>query len=441
MSQEQSPTYEEILARAEHLAANGESARALRYLWRIILAGTLQASAFRLVFKIGGEIEDQSVSDMVYGRIMLIAPAINGLPYRQLYESKLYEPDAWYRDGLGRRAVVVDPSNPANWRIYLRTADFRRAALLQPSRTEFLFSYLTFWYRSATATPEHQATVRALLRWNAVQDPKQLGRVACQYFCIGDLERAADCFAELGDDAPIRDAMVFAYMYVTYSFLGGAFATRANQLREAISQGQTVPSQKSKILIPSAFYLVDHLRHPPGEAYSWHTRKMAARRATLDGAVCEFGVALGHSITQIAELFPNRTIHGFDSFEGLPEPFAQVGAGGYSTLGCLPSVPGTVKLHKGWFEDTLPDFVAELQGPIAYLHIDCDLYSSTKTVLDHLGPHIVSGTVIVFDEYLAFEGWEDHEYKAFQEFIAESGHTYSYIGFSRKLATVAVVID
>jgi hypothetical protein len=225
VSQGQSPTVGEILARAEHLAANGESATALQYLWQLIFAGAMRASAFRLVFKIGGEIEDQSVSDMLYRRIMLVAPAINGLPYRRLYDSKLYEPDAWYRDGLGRRAVVVDPGNPANWwvraRIYLRASDFRRAVVVQPSRTEFLFSYLTFWYRSATATPEHQATAGALLRWNAVQDPKQLGRVACQYFCIGDLERAADCFAELGDDRPIQDATTFAYMYATYGFLGG----------------------------------------------------------------------------------------------------------------------------------------------------------------------------------------------------------------------------
>lgn len=51
---------------------------------------------------------------------------------------------------------------------------------------------------------------------------------------------------------------------------------------------------------------------------------------------------------------------------------------------------------KGWFDETLPKFAAEVEGPAAFLHVDCDLYSSTRTVFEALGDRVVPGTVIVF---------------------------------------------
>jgi len=46
--------------------------------------------------------------------------------------------------------------------------------------------------------------------------------------------------------------------------------------------------------------------------------------------------------------------------------------------------------------------------------------------------------VIVFDEYFNFPGWEQHEYKAFQEFIAATNRTYEYIGCAPRHFSVAV---
>jgi Macrocin-O-methyltransferase (TylF) len=64
------------------------------------------------------------------------------------------------------------------------------------------------------------------------------------------------------------------------------------------------------------------------------------------------------------------------------------------------------------------------------MHLDADLYSSTKTVLDAFRERIRPGTVIVFDEYYNYPNWREHEFRAFQEFIAETGLRYKYIGFS-----------
>ena len=99
-------------------------------------------------------------------------------------------------------------------------------------------------------------------------------------------------------------------------------------------------------------------------------------------------------------------MHGFDSFQGLPEAWsAHEGAGAYSTAGRLPRGRGQRRACiAGWFEDTLPPFLAAHPGPIRLLHIDCDLYSSTRTVLEAADARLVAGSVLVFDDFLGYPG-------------------------------------
>ena len=166
----------------------------------------------------------------------------------------------------------------------------------------------------------------------------------------------------------------------------------------------------------------------------------AVKRITPQGIVAEFGVNEGGSINHLAKLLKNRPIDGFDSFQGLPENWSgnQMEAGYFNRGGKLPKVASNVRLHTGWFSDSLPKFVAANSGPLALLHIDCDIYSSTATIFEHLADRIVPGTVILFDEYFNYPAWEMHEYKAFSEFIARSGQSFDYVGYSFK--QVAVVM-
>jgi len=150
-----------------------------------------------------------------------------------------------------------------------------------------------------------------------------------------------------------------------------------------------------------------------------------------NGLWLEFGVYQGRSINVISKR-TNMTVYGFDSFRGLPEDwysdinFCKKGA--LDVKGILPKVNSNVHLIAGWFEDTLPKFAESItEDKVSFIHIDCDLYSSTKTVFDNLKHLIKSGTVIMFDEYWYNYKWEDHEYKAFQEFISETGLEYDYI--------------
>jgi hypothetical protein len=151
----------------------------------------------------------------------------------------------------------------------------------------------------------------------------------------------------------------------------------------------------------------------------------------LGGHVLDLGVYKGSSTRALARIFPEETIHGFDSFEGLPDDWSYTLKGAFGDVdGLLPHMPNNVALHKGWFEDTVPAWTeANDERPISVLRIDCDIYSSTKTVLDVLAPRLQAGSWIVFDELIGYMGWEQHEYKAFSEFIETSKLDYTYIAY------------
>jgi len=164
------------------------------------------------------------------------------------------------------------------------------------------------------------------------------------------------------------------------------------------------------------------------------------QREVAGGLICEFGVHRGDSVNTLAKWMPNVEIHGFDSFEGLPEEWqSDIGKGAFALNG-TPKVAPNVTLYKGWFDKTLHEFKKEHPGPIAFLHMDADLYSSTKTIFGVLGDQIVPGTVIQFDEYFNYPGWQQHEYRAFSEFCAERSVTFKYLGFARFGEQVAVKI-
>lgn len=151
------------------------------------------------------------------------------------------------------------------------------------------------------------------------------------------------------------------------------------------------------------------------------------------GLFLEFGVYKGKSINYMAERIGNNTIYGFDSFEGLPEywhPGYEKGRFG-DINGVMPQCHRNVKLIKGWFNETLPIFLEQhINERCVYVHIDCDLYSSAIYVLEQLKDRIGAGTIICFDEFAGVIGWQKDEYKAFQEFIKETGYKYKYLACS-----------
>jgi len=166
-------------------------------------------------------------------------------------------------------------------------------------------------------------------------------------------------------------------------------------------------------------------------------------RQEIRGAIVECGIWHGGSVAlaAIAHLKHgggDRDLHLFDSFEGIPQPVAEldgaravrevhgnsksstggelVVASDYAERGGPGSVdsvrsllidvgydPARIHIHNGWFQDTVPQVAAAI-GKIALLRLDGDWYESTKVCLDHLYRHVTPGGFVVIDDYGAYEG-------------------------------------
>jgi O-methyltransferase len=146
--------------------------------------------------------------------------------------------------------------------------------------------------------------------------------------------------------------------------------------------------------------------------------------------VLEFGVWKGESIKTFAELnhHPQTIFVGFDSFEGLPEEwmsnFKSMEKGFFSTGGDAPrGVEPRIQFKKGWFEETLPQFLEDndLTHKPVLVHFDADLYSSTLFVLSRLWGKLDSF-------YFIFDEWTGGEALALMNFQQAYGGDFTFYG-------------
>ena len=137
----------------------------------------------------------------------------------------------------------------------------------------------------------------------------------------------------------------------------------------------------------------------------------------------EFGVWKGKSANFFSKHF--NKLYCFDSFEGLPHEWEGVLPKGYFKLDKkLPKLKHNVELIIGYVEDTLDQFLKTKNPKINFVHMDMDLYYSTKFVLRKIKPYLQTGSVILFDELYNFINWKSGEYKALIEIFEESEYKY-----------------
>jgi hypothetical protein len=179
----------------------------------------------------------------------------------------------------------------------------------------------------------------------------------------------------------------------------------------------------------SADFIREHMQAAQPFPSPHRTLEYALTLAPRGGMALEFGVYEGTTLKIIAAARGDEAVYGFDSFEGLPETWRSGYPAGTFCLDSLPDVPGS-ELVVGWFDDVLPGFMQEHPGPVDFLHVDCDLYSSTKTVLDLVGPRLRSGSIVVFDEYFNYPGWQAHEHLAWNEYVELKGLQCVYEGYT-----------
>jgi len=158
-------------------------------------------------------------------------------------------------------------------------------------------------------------------------------------------------------------------------------------------------------------------------------------------SVClEFGVWKGNTANLISKYI--KTVHGFDSFEGLPEEWIGVAPKSTFAIEGLPVVNENVFLVKGLFEDTLEQFLQKNEDlDVSLIHIDCDLYSSTKFVFDNLlrTGLLKKNTIIVFDELINYNNFLDGEILAFYEILTQSNLKFEWIGTHGNVANTQFI--
>jgi hypothetical protein len=200
---------------------------------------------------------------------------------------------------------------------------------------------------------------------------------------------------------------------------------------------------------------IDDFRRAP----VWHDRidhlHHAFEQAPQIGHILELGVHKAGSLNWLARWSAGRddkTVYGFDSFAGLPEAWVRTKDGqryaaGHFALPGLPPVEPNAQLVPGFFEATLPRWLAEHSGPVALLHNDSDLYSSTRDTLRLLNGRLVPGTIIVFDELCdwtesgVYDNWDQGEWRALGEWMSQFHRKIAAISRDGRYAAAARVVE
>jgi len=149
----------------------------------------------------------------------------------------------------------------------------------------------------------------------------------------------------------------------------------------------------------------------------------------------EFGVFRGQAFKYLVGAFGRG--FGFDTFEGLPEDWQEEKAGSYSSEGRIPKIAGG-EFIAGKFEDTLPVFFSQPRPLASLINFDADLYSSTLCALNYSKPVIDGNTILIFDEFIVNESWEEDEFKAFTEFCAANNYDFEVLAVSFFTKQVAI---
>ena len=152
----------------------------------------------------------------------------------------------------------------------------------------------------------------------------------------------------------------------------------------------------------------------------------------------EFGVWNGVSFKYLVKTFKKG--FGFDTFTGIPEEWHNEPKGNYTNFGAIPEIDGG-EFVAGKFEDTLPKFFLEKRPIASLINFDADLYSSTICALNNSKEVIDKNTILIFDEFIMNENWEEDEFKALNEFSNNLGISYEVLAFSLSTKQVAVKLN
>lgn len=189
----------------------------------------------------------------------------------------------------------------------------------------------------------------------------------------------------------------------------------------------------------TALFIENNLPLVESTSDRFETLDVAIDNADNSGIWMELGVADGNTINHIAKKYKGvEKIYGLDSIKGLPSKWRPGFPGGSFSRETPPELNDNIDFVEGLFSESLPRILEKDKRSISFLHIDCDLYESTKSVFDLIADRVCGGTVFVFDEFFNYPGWREHEFRAFDEFIKSTNKSYEYLCYTRNHCQVAV---
>jgi len=165
--------------------------------------------------------------------------------------------------------------------------------------------------------------------------------------------------------------------------------------------------------------------------------KVAGHENRIPQVYFEFGCHSGRTFSSVINAanylgMKDTTFFAFDSFSGLPQTSKDQDGifqeGEYSTS--IEEFKSIVKKNtgfelsegniiKGFYNNSLSKDLQRQMSKVGVVHIDVDLYSSTVEVLEFIKPLIVTGSILVFDDWYCFPpGDSKGEKLAFEEFLS-----------------------
>jgi O-methyltransferase len=122
------------------------------------------------------------------------------------------------------------------------------------------------------------------------------------------------------------------------------------------------------------------------------------------GELAECGVYKGGTAKLLAELAPDRPLHLFDTFQGMPEtdPRRDIHKAGDFADTNLASVRAYLSEHNNvtCVPGFVPDSLEVIRDRIfCFVHIDLDIYAAIRSACDFFYPRLQPGGVLLFDDY------------------------------------------
>lgn len=218
---------------------------------------------------------------------------------------------------------------------------------------------------------------------------------------------------------------------------------RRKNFEQFLRLGYLWPEDR-KTIASDYLYSIQQTHRGPSQVVNMEHAVRYLAENSFTGSVVETGVFTGgasaYLLRSIMRNFPeaHNSINywGFDSFEGMPTPTTHDGdhasrwiygdrahsieLNNNATLVghdtnfadfeiCKKYLLGTdyppenIHLVKGWFQDTIVKHKNDI-GKIALLRLDGDFYESTKVVMEKLYENVITGGVVIIDDYGAFDG-------------------------------------